>query len=123
MRNSSRYPLYQEDGTIVESGYTGEWHAIVNTAEYSSTTNTIVAEVVPGYITISIWITDTGYTITPAQTVYSNALTPFTLNVTFSQTPTNYVTSIFGNLTFIYVVVFIGILIFAVALVMKLRRR
>ncbi len=111
------------DVTIVESGYTGEWHAIVNTAEYSSTTNTIVAEVVPGYITISIWITDTGYTITPAQTVYSNALTPFTLNVTFSQTPTNYVTAIFGNLTFIYVVVFIGILIFAVALVMKLRRR
>ena len=111
------------DVTIVESGYSGEWHAIVNTAEYSSTTNTIVAEVVPGYISISIWITDTGYTITPAQTVYSNALTPFTLNVTFSQTPTNYVTAIFGNLTFIYVIVFIGILIFAVALVMKLRRR
>ena len=111
------------DVTIVESGYTGEWHAIVNTAEYSSNTNTIVAEVVPGYVSISIWITDTGYTITPAQIVYSNAMLPFTLNVTFSQTPTNYVTSIFGNLTFIYLIVFIGIAIFAAILVVKLRRR
>ena len=111
------------DVTIVESGYSGEWHADVNNVEYSSTTNTIVAEVVPGYISISIWITDTGYTITPAQTVYSNALAPFTLNVSFSQTPTNYVTAIFGNLTFIYLIVFIGIAIFAAILVMKLRRR
>ena len=111
------------DVTIVESGYTGEWHADVNNVEYSSTTNTIVAEVVPGYVSISIWITDTGYTITPAQTVYSNALAPFTLNVSFSQTPTNYVTAIFGNLTFIYLIVFIGIAIFAAVLVMKLRRR
>ena len=111
------------DVTIVESGYTGEWHADVNNVEYTSTTNTIVAEVVPGYISISIWITDTGYTITPQSVVYDNILVPFTLNVTFTQTPTNYVTSIFGNLTFIYVIVFIGILIFAAVLVMKLRRR
>ena len=107
----------------MESGYTGEWHADINNAEYSSTTNTIVAEIVPGYISINVWVTSTDYTITPAQAVYSNALTPFTLNVTFTKTPINYVTAVFGDLTFIYIIIFVGITVFAIALVVKLRRR
>ena len=111
------------DVTIVESGYTGEWHADINNVEYSSTTNTIVAKIVPGYISINVWVSSTDYTITPAQAVYSNALTPFTLNVTFTKTPINYVTAVFGDLTFIYIIIFVGITVFAIALVVKLRRR
>ena len=109
--------------TIVESGYTGIWHVIVDGATYSSSTNTIVAKVLPGTLTISVWVSSTSYTITPSVVTYNNVNAPITVNVTFSSAPTNFVGSIFGNLTFVYVIVFIGIVIAGAVFVFKIRRR
>jgi hypothetical protein len=109
--------------TIVESGYTGVWHVIVDGATYSSSTNTIVAKVLPGELTISVWVSSTSYTITPSTVTYNDVNAPITVNVTFSSAPTNFVGSIFGNLTFVYVIVFIGIVIAGAVFVFKIRRR
>ena len=109
--------------TIVESGYSGVWHVIVDGATYTSSTNTIVAKVIPGTLTISVWVSSTSYTITPSVVTYNNVNAPITVNVTFSSAPTNYVSSIFGNLTFVYVIVFFGIVIAGAIFVFKIRRR
>ena len=109
--------------TIVESGYSGVWHVIVDGATYSSSTNTIVAKVLPGTLTISVWVSSTSYTITPSVVTYNNVNAPITVNVTFSSAPTNYVSSIFGNLAFVYVIVFFGIVIAGAIFVFKIRRR
>ena len=109
--------------TIVESGYSGVWHVIVDGVTYTSSTNTIVAKVLPGELTISVWVSSTSYTITPSVVTYNNVNAPITVNVTFSSAPTNFVGSIFGNLTFVYVIVFIGIVIAGAVFVFKIRRR
>ena len=108
--------------TIVESGYTGTWHAIVNGVTYSTTTNTIVAKIAEGYTTITIYATDK-YTVNPASMTYNYINKPTTLNVTITPTPTNYVTAIFGNLTMIYIIVFFGIMIAGAVIVYKIKRR
>jgi hypothetical protein len=109
--------------TIVESGYTGIWHVVVNGVTYSSSTNTIVVKVLPGSIEINIWVSSTKYTITPASMYYNYVDSPITLNVVFSNAPTNYVTAIFGNLTFIYLIVVLGIIIAGGIFVYKIRRK
>ena len=109
--------------TIVESGYTGIWHVVVNGVTYSSSTNTIVVKVLPGSVEINVWVSSTKYTITPASMYYNYVDSPITLNVVFSNAPTNYVTAIFGNLTFIYLIVVLGIIIAGGIFVYKIRRR
>jgi hypothetical protein len=92
--------------TFIESGYTGTWQVNVNGVEYSTTTNTIVVAITPGYFSYQITGVS-GYTISP---ITSNTYyyTPQTIKIAFTQTQAP-IWSIFMNPEIIAILLIAGV--------------
>lgn len=93
--------------TFTETGYQGSWTISVNGQSYTSTTNTIVVKITPGYFTY--YVTGiSGYSISPIHN--SNYyFTPQTIKIAFSKT-TAPIWSIFVQPDIIALIVIVGVI-------------
>ena len=105
--------------TFIESGFTGKWSITVDGVLYTSTTNTIVAKVAPGYVSFNV-SGKSGYIINPIIET-TNISGPTTIDITFSTAPTNYIAAL-GSIYILFIVVLLGI-IFMAYLFVRWRKR
>lgn len=93
--------------TFTETGYQGSWTISVNGQSYTSTTNTIVVKITPGYFTY--YVTGiSGYSISPIHN--SNYyFTPQTIKIAFGKT-TAPIWSIFVQPDIIALIVIVGVI-------------
>lgn len=74
--------------TFIETGYNGVWHITIDGVTYSSSTNTIVATVVPGLTQFNVWGVS-GYTINP-EVITQTYTSAQTIRIAFTVQPASF---------------------------------